>query len=176
MHNYNVKINDASQLFCDFEDTGVLHNGRKVYKCKYCNMQLAMDNPSTKVMCFAKKRELDAMVNPNTMQPIDGITDKNKIIEIATQQILDKGNLTEQTFDTQNMMLEHQKRMADHENNMCSKEQIDTRMAVCQKCEYFKENSCLLCGCNVVRERNYNNKLAKKNQHCPIFKWKAIQD
>lgn len=163
-------------MFCNFEDTGALHKGRKVYKCKYCGIQLAMDNPSTKVMCFAKKRELEELLNPHAPKPIDGIKNPDKIMEIAMQQVLDKGNITEETFNTQNMVLEHQKRMAEHENNMCSKEQIDARMAVCQKCEYFKENSCLLCGCNVVRERNYNNKLAKKDQHCPIFKWKAIQD
>ena len=167
MHNYDIKLNDTSQLFCDFEYTGTIYNNKRVYGCKKCNIKLALDNPSTKVMCFAKKRELDAMVNPHTMQPIDGITDKNKIIEIAAQQILEKGNITESTFNNQTNQ---------SSDNMCSKEQIEERMSICQKCEYFKENSCLLCGCNVVRERNYNNKLAKKDQHCPIFKWKQITD
>lgn len=167
--NFDPIINDVSKLFCTFEDTGSLYNNRKVYKCKYCNIQLALDNPLTKVMCFAKKKELDEILNPHAPKPIDGITDPNQIMQIATQQMFDKGNITEDTFNTN-------ANVGPTDSGMCTKEQIDARMTICQSCEYFKENSCLLCGCSVVRERAYNNKLAKKSQHCPIFKWKAITD
>lgn len=167
MHSYNTVINDASTLFCDFEDTGMIYKTKKVYSCKHCNIKLTLDNPSTKVFCFAKRRALDEAVNPQAIKPIDNIKDPNQIVEIAKQQILEKGVITENTFDISEY---------NTNDNMCSKEQISERMAICQKCEYFKDNSCLLCGCTVVREQNYNNKLAKKNQHCPIFKWKQIKD
>jgi hypothetical protein len=59
---------------------------------------------------------------------------------------------------------------------MCSKEQIDERLDICHKCEHFKDSSCLLCGCVVVRDKNFNNKLAHKRHACPINKWGPIID
>ena len=64
----------------------------------------------------------------------------------------------------------------DSNDKICSKEQIDSRLAICQKCEYYKADACLLCGCSVVREQNFNNKLAHKNKACPINKWGPIND
>jgi hypothetical protein len=55
--------------------------------------------------------------------------------------------------------------------NLCSEEQISQRLAICNSCEHYKDNSCVLCGCRIVRESNYMNKLAHKNQKCPINKW-----
>jgi hypothetical protein len=54
----------------------------------------------------------------------------------------------------------------------CSSEQIESRYKVCQACEYFIENSCSQCGCRVVRNAEFKNKLFFKNQECPIGKWK----
>lgn len=165
MHQYNTTINNTTKLFCDFEDTGTLYKNRKVYACKHCNIKLALDNPLTKIFCFAKKRALDEMVNPDAPKPIYDIKNPDQIMDIAKQQFLEKGNTNQSTFD-----------ISSTTNNMCSKEQITERMQICQKCEYYKDNSCLLCGCTVVREQNYNNKLAKKDQRCPIFKWNEIKD
>lgn len=57
----------------------------------------------------------------------------------------------------------------------CSSEQIESRFAICASCEYYKNNSCEKCGCYLVRDQTYMNKLAWKNQECPIGKWKSIQ-
>jgi hypothetical protein len=62
----------------------------------------------------------------------------------------------------------------NNEDNLCSKEQIENRLSICNTCEYFQNNSCLLCGCTVIREANHQNKLAHKDQSCPANKWGPI--
>lgn len=52
-------------------------------------------------------------------------------------------------------------------NPTCTQEQIDARLAICQGCDLFKDNACLKCGCAVVREQQYLNKLAWADQQCP---------
>lgn len=153
-------------FFCEFTDTNTSYNGKKIYECKHCHIKLTLDNLETKVLCFKKQRELETVLNPHIDPPIDNITNIDTIMEIAKNHLYEKGPITEDTFSN----------ASSKEDNLCSKEQIAYRMSICNTCEYYKENSCLLCGCNVVRERNYNNKLAQKNQHCPIFKWKEIKD
>ena len=57
----------------------------------------------------------------------------------------------------------------------CSIEQIDYRYQICSSCEFYKNNTCEKCGCHAVRDQVYMNKLAWKDQECPIGKWKAIR-
>ena len=61
-------------------------------------------------------------------------------------------------------------------DNLCSKEEIDYRLNICNNCEHYQNDSCLLCGCTVIRDKNYNNKLAHKNKSCPINKWTEIKN
>ena len=58
----------------------------------------------------------------------------------------------------------------------CSQEEIDARLAICNDCEYYENESCLQCGCAISRDRVYGNKLAYKNKACPIGKWGPIID
>lgn len=53
----------------------------------------------------------------------------------------------------------------------CTQEEIDARMEICKSCEFFKNNTCMKCGCALSRERNYMNKLLWADQSCPIKKW-----
>lgn len=53
----------------------------------------------------------------------------------------------------------------------CSAEQIAKRFAICQSCDFFKDNSCSKCGCRVVRNKEFKNKLLWKNEQCPMDKW-----
>lgn len=156
-------------FFCDFIDTETTFKGKKIYECKYCKIKLTLENPDTKVLCFKKQRELENIVNPHIDPPIDNIKSVDDIMTIVQNSLYEKGPITEDAFN-------QSAKTGENSDNLCSKEQIEHRMSICQTCEYFKENSCLLCGCNIVREKNYNNKLAQKNQHCPIYKWKEIQD
>jgi hypothetical protein len=60
-------------------------------------------------------------------------------------------------------------------NPKCTEEQIAERYDICKSCEFFQNNICAKCGCNLVREQIYMNKLAWADQSCPIGKWKAVR-
>jgi uncharacterized paraquat-inducible protein A len=55
----------------------------------------------------------------------------------------------------------------------CSKQQIMFRYGICSVCEFFddKQSQCLQCGCNIKTKKIFLNKLAWKDQKCPINKW-----
>ena len=55
----------------------------------------------------------------------------------------------------------------------CSIEEIENRFRICNSCEFYNNNTCEKCGCYLVRDQIYMNKLAWKDQSCPIGKWKA---
>jgi hypothetical protein len=49
---------------------------------------------------------------------------------------------------------------------------IDYRWNVCYDCDYlYEKKQCLHCGCNVSNKKIFLNKLAWKDQKCPIEKW-----
>lgn len=50
---------------------------------------------------------------------------------------------------------------------------IDQRYDICSSCEYLSKNKdqCLVCGCNINKQRILLNKLAWADQECPIGKW-----
>ena len=54
----------------------------------------------------------------------------------------------------------------------CTVSQIENRYNICKTCEHFKDNTCAQCGCRVVRNSEFKNKLFFKHQECPIGKWK----
>lgn len=57
---------------------------------------------------------------------------------------------------------------------MCTEEQVAERFAICQGCEFLKDNACTKCGCPVNREKRFISKLSWANEKCPIGKWGAI--
>lgn len=50
---------------------------------------------------------------------------------------------------------------------------IDDRFAICSSCDLYDKlhSQCLVCGCNINRQRIFMNKLAWKDQKCPENKW-----
>lgn len=56
-------------------------------------------------------------------------------------------------------------------NSLCSEQEIDHRHSICESCPSFKDNSCAECGCQLSRDKVYMNKLALKDQSCPLGKW-----
>jgi len=60
------------------------------------------------------------------------------------------------------------------DRKQCSQEQIDSRLAICQGCEFYENNSCLKCGCTLNRDKNYMNKLLWADQSCPVGKWAQV--
>lgn len=55
----------------------------------------------------------------------------------------------------------------------CMQEEIDERMLICRDCPLFNGKICThnSCGCNVSNENKFLNKLAWKDQKCPLSKW-----
>jgi hypothetical protein len=158
-------------LYCEFEKTGAQFNKRDIYKCKYCDIQLLLENPeNSKVICFAKRDAINQTIDPNRDKVVSGLTSDN-FEENILQHVLEKyGSADKFLKDVEQI------KQAVETNNICSQEQINQRLKICSTCEYYENDSCLLCGCVVVRDANYKNKLAQKNQVCPTGKWGAIKD
>lgn len=162
-------------MYCEFEDTNTLFNNKPIYQCSYCGIKLLLDDPqNAKVMCFGKRNELNQIVlgKENTYYE-DGLTKEglttaaiNKVLKADSSHPANTGDLSSMIAAIKN----------SKSANMCSDEQINERLQICNSCEYYKDNSCMLCGCVVIRDANYTNKLAHKDQACPIMKWKQITD
>lgn len=58
----------------------------------------------------------------------------------------------------------------------CTQEQIDARFAICQGCEFLKDNACTKCGCPINREKRFISKLSWANEKCPIGKWGPVDN
>lgn len=54
---------------------------------------------------------------------------------------------------------------------MRTQQDIDTRLAICQGCEFFANNACSQCGCGCTEETRLINKLALSTEKCPVGKW-----
>jgi hypothetical protein len=150
--------------YCDLESLDTSFNNKPLYKCKYCGLTVGLEQPDTKIMCFKKLEDLAHQIhvnhtdNPNLKKP-QHISEADNIGSILLDQI------KQEAID---------KAAKNTTENLCSTEEIDQRLSICNTCEYFKDNSCLLCGCTVVREVNHQNKLAHKDQKCPVDKWGTI--
>ncbi|MBS0205011.1 MAG: hypothetical protein JSS49_19055 [Planctomycetes bacterium] len=49
--------------------------------------------------------------------------------------------------------------------------EIDTRLAICQSCEFLRHDHCTQCGCACVEQNRLINKLALATETCPLGKW-----
>jgi hypothetical protein len=147
-------------MYCEFEDTGEVFNNKKIYKCVNCHLKVALENPKTSIICFHYvKQELD-----QSLAKLNFDQNKNsKSPEDVVSQFIDK---------TSNIVLNNTESQTN--TSLCSEEQIQERMNICKACEYFKDNSCLLCGCVVTRSKTYQNKLANKQASCPDNRWGPI--
>lgn len=115
------------------------------YKCRTCGTTIAnfegSDYPT--LICYAKVNEYNPEEYGIRITHIDQ-NDEPKI-DPASQKIEDL--------------------------KKCSLEEIEQRFQVCNSCEFYKNNTCEKCGCYLVRDQVYMNKLAWKDQSCPIGKW-----
>lgn len=153
--------------YCDLELLDSTFNNKPLYKCKYCDLTVALEDPETKIMCFKKIEDIAHKIHQNHTGNFDS---KPPIHLSSTQNISDV--LLEET--KKDAIKKAENPSTGISGQMCSAEEIEGRLAICNTCEYFKENSCLLCGCTVIREANHKNKLAYKNQKCPADKWGVI--
>lgn len=149
-------------MYCNFEYIGEQFNNKKIYKCKDCGIKLGLENPTIKVLCFKQQKQ----INDLTYQQLTHQEPKNK--EFLAD--MDMASFAEQELIRKSIEADNE----DNKENLCSENEINARLAICNTCEHYKENSCMLCGCRVVREANYQNKLAHRSASCPINKWGPI--
>jgi hypothetical protein len=155
-----------NSAYCDLIPLNTFFNNKPLYKCQYCGLTVGLEKPDTQILCFKKMEDISNQIHnihTNSTNSIEHISDNKNLSDVILEKI---------SQDSKEKILKEQ----NHNNpeNLCSPEQIDTRLAICNTCEYFQNNSCLLCGCTVVRETTYNNKLAHKDQKCPADKWGPI--
>lgn len=152
-----------SEIYCNLILTDEVFNEKPLYRCDYCGIKLALEDPNTKVTCFKRKEDIFNAIKiahtngKETFDPMHLGPDKN-LQDVMTDKIKQD-------------LLSKKEQKSD---NMCSEDQINQRLTICKTCEYFQDNSCLLCGCTIIREANHQNKLAHKDQSCPANKWGPI--
>jgi len=148
-------------LYCDLEETGKVFNNKKIYKCKNCGLEAGLEDPEAQILCFVENKNAEMLVLKETQ----------KAIEKAAQDFQSEIN---QKFDQSSKVVDVPFEPQSEIQDPATEELINARMDICNKCEYYKEDSCMLCGCRVVRGTIYQNKLADKNANCPDGRWSAI--
>lgn len=163
--------------YCEFIPTGQTFKGKKIYKCNYCGITLSLENPDAKILCF--KKQNDFFINMENQSRDD--EEKLRTDYITKEQLPAylQNDSQKHLVTTQDDIDTHyvaEDSPNNNQSNLCTTEQVDSRLAICKGCKHFKDETCLLCGCTVVREANFNNKLAHKTASCPINKWGPIKD
>jgi len=54
---------------------------------------------------------------------------------------------------------------------LCDKEETNYRYSLCSSCEFLINNTCQKCGCLMMKDKVFLDKLTLKDQHCPINRW-----
>jgi hypothetical protein len=147
-------VKNMNSAYCDMEDTDSFFNNKKVYKCKYCGLTLALEDPKTKMLCFKKMVDMQNLIHQ--------ANNSKEILVETTPEIM------------KDMVFESIKQKDEPGLDSCTDDQIQSRLDICNSCDHYKDNACDLCGCRIVRDNNYMNKLAHKSASCPINKWGPI--
>jgi hypothetical protein len=147
---------------CDF--VKVDHNE---YRCSTCGIIISYAGLEKPIMICPKKISLN---NPeNYGIRISDIQTKDTKIE---QPPSEPPSLMQKVLNFTKSATKH----AMVGSPKCTDEQIHHRYNICTQCEFFQNNICTKCGCNLVREKIYMNKLAWADQSCPIGKWGPIDE
>lgn len=162
-------LNNLSNAYCDLVDTGTYFNNKKIYNCTYCGIKIGLEKADTKMFCFKKIQDFSMSIkkisNPSvSINPIE-LSENESLQDIILEKIIEDNNKETKIKNNEN-----------NPDNLCNEEQIASRLEICKTCEFYKDNSCLLCGCQIVRESIHMNKLAHKDQKCPADKWGPIID
>lgn len=168
-------------LYCDLVDTGRTFKNKKIYRCEKCGLEAGLDSPDAKILCFAKTNQAH----------ISAMNESHQLVKEARERDdqLRDGENPNQIFGMDDTgairRVEDFDDMAPINTNTApetfpidsaSQKQIDERMDICNSCEYYKNEACMLCGCRVVRDTVYQNKLADKSASCPDGRWGPITD
>jgi hypothetical protein len=119
-----------------------------------------------KVATMARKRLHDSAKQDGRIAPNK---DNTAAYEILNQQAADYAEKYMEEKAKPVVSEEDKKKM------MCTQEEINQRLSICETCEYYENNTCLQCGCAISRASIHSNKLAFRNKSCPVNKWGPIQ-
>lgn len=145
---------------CDF--VRVDHNE---YRCNSCGILISYSGLEKPIMICPRKINLNDPAKYGIT--VSSIHKEDKRVEpLSTQppSLMDK-------------VLNFTKAATKHAlagSPKCTDAQIHQRYEICKGCEFFQNNICTKCGCNLVREKIYMNKLAWADQSCPIGKWGPV--
>lgn len=117
----------------------------KLYKCDKCGFIVQLRDIYKKYVCRIKLQQQ----SKSTDNPMNVKLIKTERIPVPQQQIKSK--------------------------KVCSQQQIDDRLSICKTCQYYKNNTCLQCGCSLSRDQVFMNKLYWPDQSCPIGKWGPVE-
>lgn len=134
-----------NNLLCEFVPIDI-----NLLECKYCKFIIQDRDKHKRILC---RNQLQNTIANKEHSDIRVKLIKSEKIEIPKTD----------TSNTTNVISQE-----------CTQEQIDNRLAICQTCEYYENNTCLQCGCSLMREKVFNNKLYWSDQSCPIGKWGPI--
>ena len=158
-------------LYCDLEDTGRTFKSKKIYKCTKCGLEAGLEDPNANILCFEKTNEAAIADIAESERIVRKAQEEDEELKKQHNNIGDNHGYPD-SFDHRDAASPEPVRKID----TATEQQINERMDICNSCEYYKDESCMLCGCRVVRNSVYQNKLADKNASCPDGRWKAIED
>jgi hypothetical protein len=143
------------------------------YKCIYCGLEITSYDLEYPVITCNKKLAHFGPLEQYGMQ-LQLISNEEEQ-PVTTQENNDQKKtsapgLISKIFNFGRAATKH----AVHGSPKCTEKEIAERYNICKSCDFFQNNICTQCGCNLVREKVYMNKLAWADQSCPIGKWKAI--
>jgi hypothetical protein len=137
------------------------------YKCSVCNITIAYNGIDKPIMICPYKINLNKPEDYG-MKVSSTIPEDKKVEELPTQP----PSLIQKVFNFTKAATNH----VVAGSPKCTDEQIHKRYSICNSCEFFKNNTCTKCGCSLLRERVYMNKLAWADQACPVGKWGPINE
>lgn len=136
------------------------------YRCKNCGMKISYKGLEKPIMlCLQKIKNNDP--EQFGIRVLSTETQDRKVEEIPTEP----PSLMQRVINFSKAAASH----AMAGNPKCTDAQIQERYDICKTCEFFKNNICTKCGCSLVREKIYMNKLAWADQSCPVGKWGPIK-
>lgn len=193
-----MELNMDLNINCEWENSTINPNLRI---CKYCNFVISIDDTQADHRVCPVLIDIaahDPKYKQIKLQKISTYKSDGSILEQTIDQNAINssakfgdwwfGGLSDSDIKAVSQLQAHKltAEMAQAQptaipNNMneqgrpCTQEQIDMRLSICKGCEFYKNNSCLKCGCSLSRDKNYMNKLYWADKSCPIGKWGPVE-
>lgn len=183
--------NIEPDIFCELEQSKINPN---LYICKYCNVVVSSKDGlnNNNIVCsvrldraaqdprFENVRLVKTTIETpegQVLRTYENNIDKKQPSKVLGDWWFGNNHVANIATNPPNNATAPMKPMFENTSpeNQCSQQEIDNRLSICQSCEFYKNNTCLKCGCALSRERNFMNKLYWKDKSCPIGKWGSVE-